>query len=350
MSGEKRPKKRPFDAHTMSIWSRNIAIRGSDPKAGLQLLRRRLADGRLPPTTPVYNTALSICGREGWTEECGKLLTEMVARNVRSDERTICSILKSIAIKATMIKDESAIEPLVGEIEGSFTELPGIEAFTLKKKADAIKLALQLYRSWMGFTGGSPSLLPFNGTLNVLAKCRDTNNLQLLLPFRGSCPSKWCPESTLDVITFTTAIMTCGSNFNLGRRYWQRGKEHLKGLLDDEIVSAIAWCLLSELFQSGKAMETNQLNDRRHFVDELLKDASILNQLSATSAGNLMTLAVKLRLFNEGARLWEQKIQPIDKDDNGVNKHSIRAMLLIYEKLGRPEQKAKLEGLLRGNH
>jgi pentatricopeptide repeat protein len=169
--------------------------------------------GRARHRPELYNTALDICGHNGMLMDSARILHKMISSNVRPNERTITSVLNSIAeyVQKSRLNDLSsnrlddypssrlddyprnrlddspsnrlddspsnglddssskklddpASKPSV-DIQRHSEGFPGLEAFQLKSKQDAAQLAVKLYASWIEH---SPSVVrkhPFNALL-----------------------------------------------------------------------------------------------------------------------------------------------------------------------------------------
>lgn len=67
-------KNRFFDAHTTSIWARNMAQRGAPPSEAIQMVLNRMDKKGIGHRPELYNTAMDICGHNGMLLEAAQIL------------------------------------------------------------------------------------------------------------------------------------------------------------------------------------------------------------------------------------------------------------------------------------
>lgn len=275
------------------------------------MLLGRLQKGRLSHTTPLYNTALDICGHQGMLLEAGRILHQMVARNVRSDERTISSLLNAIAEYCVKLQRGqrgtgegrsrgragsksvsdlgpgtetdgataiSAVSPqpstLVpgagaplndlsfggGSGSSSNNMLPSLDAFQVRSLDEAVELAIRLYTSWIRYTRDRAPA-PFNNLLKVVAVTGRRDLLTALFPLEraGGLATNWVPRKP-DQVTYTIAISAAGADFCLARSYWdafldrhQHGQPGGAGMapVNVHMIKAITWSLLLHVTEGG---------------------------------------------------------------------------------------------------
>lgn len=368
------PKGRRFDAHTISIWAHNMVQRGGSAQEALRMLLGRLQRGRLPHTTPLYNTALNICGHRGMLLEAGRILHQMVARNVRSDERTISSLLNAIAEYCGQLRKASGSGsgpgpgPGPGEGEGSRVEagsmlesgsrsgtetgtstlmsraspptgpslgnsqFPSLEAFKVQSPNEAVELAIRLYTSWIRYTSDCTPA-PFNNLLKVVAVTGRRDLLPLLFPLdRTEGSANWVPRRP-DQITYTIAISAAGDDFHLARSYWdtflggcqhhgQEGGGRLR--VTTHMLKAITWSLLLHVTK-GSAIKGRACEERNFLIRllDLVTESEASTSMKKRSgsqaqslltpdiSSNIMHLCARLRMASHGLDFWEGTLFPL---------------------------------------
>lgn len=212
--------RRIFDEHTVTIYATNMATRGGDPKAAIQFILNRIESRRIAPSTPLFNAAIDICGHQGMLIEAARILHQMIAMNVRPNGRTVSSLLNCIAERARtlpgskMTKEMERSEPegLSPSSVNPPGSLPQIDAFEVRNKWEAMKLAIKIFASWTGFIK-QPGTNEFNALLKVVWCTHSGFLLPRLFPIKGDVSAdnaatgiSWLPD-VKDKITFTTAII-----------------------------------------------------------------------------------------------------------------------------------------------
>jgi len=320
LTGMRAHKKRRFDAHTISIWSKGMVERGGSTDTALSTLLGRMADGRLPHTTPLYNTALSICAKKGLLSEAARILHQMVGRNVRTDEYSVSSVLNAIAEHAkTLPHSENRESGSVKEMISQACGMPGLEAFDLKSKGEAIDLAMKVYTSWVNYKNNrGSSIYPFNVLLKVIAIAGHKDVLPKIFPPGPSTDCSWIPKQ-LDKFTFTAAIAACQDDFLLALRYWQAYLE--RGEPDLKLVKRMTLVLIHELNARRREIGADEIKRRKEFVQELFPMLlKAVEEPIVEVYSNVLFLALRLGLHEEGLGLWKQVLMSVIQKNNSFKK------------------------------
>lgn len=352
--------KRHFDQYTISIWAKNMVQRGGSTQEALRLLMNRMDSGRARHTTVLYNTALDICGHKGMLLEAGQIFHQMVAKNVRANDRTITSLLNCIAEHSIGLPfadknyyTNSLLSPQSGDtMELKDSELPGLAAFRIVNKREAAELAIKLYSSWIEYS--KATLHPFNALLKVLWRTGSGDLLSFIFPVNNSKGENqnddyssgvvWMPPKT-DVVSYTTAILAC--QFNLAQtfptviNYW-KAFLHSKIPIDSGIISAILSVLHRELCNSKVRLPRVSLESRRGILLEvggILSDQ--LEKVPVKTSNLFLNVALGLGCYELGLKYWNLKLYPIlvnnssmVKSKGSINEETILLLFSHYMKVG----------------
>lgn len=185
-----RKQSRRFDAHTYSIWAREMARRGK-PEEAISLLENVIAKKRLnkpvaadaapdgktvrdptPAKVAIFNTAIDVCGHAGKFGRAWSLYNDMKKRGLRPEERTVASMLNALA-ESIERRPESQVD-----------------SNRIWEKA------LQLSNA-VGEEGRSTFLL--NGLLKVASRLEEIERMRTIFPI------KQIPAEA-DEISFTLAL------------------------------------------------------------------------------------------------------------------------------------------------
>ena len=321
-------KTRFFDEHTISIWAQNMVKRGGEPTNAIQMILNRMDSGKAHHTTELYNSALDICGHFGLLSEAASILHKMIAKNVRTDERTVSSLLNAMAEHARTLplwgKDTPTEVSTASETEETAT-LPAIEAFALSTKEQAVKLAIKVYASWVEHSLRARQLPvePFNALLKVLWRCQEAGAKVLPRIFPHQVDAKsgtWIPN-TPDVISYTTAILAaqyCPERpFDTAFRYWTAFLAS-KGSweeMDSKMMLAMLVALQKDLFGRAKAgplhMDKELILSRREFLEKIMTRCQEMPAVNVRISNVLLNVAGLLGCYQKGIEYWKAKCAPL---------------------------------------
>lgn len=321
VKGLKSSSGRPrlFDEHTVSIWAENMAKRGGKAEEAVNMVMNRMDSGKARHTTPLYNTALDICGHKGMMVEAAEIVQKMIAKNVRPNERTVTSLLNSIAEHAKTLPNQ---DPEVkttndGDEKDTLTGFPDIEAFNVKNKQKAARLAIQVYASWVEHDPSKLRVHPFNALLKVLNCSEAGNLLPKVFPLKTtSLSSSWVPRK-LDQVSYSTAILAARSHptqaFDLPRKYWQAFIA--SGIqIDSGIIMALLMSIHHELVLLARTGRQRLLKDeldaRRLMLEEIHSRCQSVN-LPVKTTNLLLEVTHRLGCFRMGSDFWHARCLPI---------------------------------------
>jgi pentatricopeptide repeat protein len=381
-SSVKERKKRFFDPHTVSIWAQNMARRNGATKEALGLILNRMESRRAGHTTALYNSALDICGHGGRLLDSARIMHQMIAKNVRPNERTITSILNAIAEYTRNLPLEYRAENSTKGIPEEKEDFPGLKVFKVKSKTEAVQLGIKLYASWL--ENSKPSLYPFNALLKILWRGEGGQLLLSLFPLekggvnydydhdhdhdrdhgygggevmkRDSLPA-WMPMN-LDIVTFSTAILACQSHsepFQMAMEYWRAFRE--TGIeCDAGILHSLLVVIDRELSNLPSRMPLEKLELRRKVlrnVQGLLIEMKGAISPPVETTNTFMDLSFQLGCYELGISYWQDSLLPILEESQSFAKSkrfvNDRTVALLFEqmiKVGRAQDSIDLSSTL----
>lgn len=326
-AGKSKSKGRFFDAHTTSIWAENMAKRGAPPADAIKMLLNRMDKRGVGQRPELYNTAIDICGHNGMLMDAAQLLHRMIACNVSPNERTISSLLNTVAEHSRTLNGGDFHQPpgrtssaLVRDTES----FPALDSFKVSSKAEAAQLAIKLYSSWLEHAGEKASVHPFNALLKVIWRTGSVELLTSVMPVgKLKSPLDWCPPK-LDIISFTTAILACQSHpttpFYLAKEYWIACNQ--AGIPID---TAISHAMLKVLLAEQKSLNSKLLKpelEQRHAV---LGEISTLIMSTSSDVpvwvvNVFLEVCHRLAYRKAGLHLWKEKLLPFLETTKSMSK------------------------------
>lgn len=339
-----------------------------------------MEQGKARHTATLYNTTLDICGHEGMLVEAGKILARMIARNVRPNERTIASILNAIAERARTLGQATEPALQVERINGSAEEnqrpphdtneqggLPGQEAFNVRSREDAVKLAIRLYASWIEHWRGPASLFAFNALLKVLWRAEGGHLLPKVFPLAARSSSlrptaAWVPSQP-DLVSYSTAMLAASTHpetpWELATRYWKEGLLASGLTADSPAIVALLVALQRDLARRGDNLRLakTEIDQLRGTLSEALGHLHRQDVVPAKATNIALNVACRLGCFREAQEHWRTRCwEPVRQRGSfkacheRVDADTVALIMRIMTKDGRPQEALDTFGELTDRH